>query len=79
MKKKFLLLAVLAIIGASVFAQYVQTKKDANGWRLIVDNKPVEVKGVVWAYTPIGETYTFDLWSKSDDYIMKMIDTDMPI
>jgi hypothetical protein len=67
------------MIVLSVQAQYVQTQKDENGWRLLIDNKPVEIKGMVWSYTPIGENYTYDLWSKSDDFIQKMIDTDMPL
>lgn len=77
MKKRLVMLALLTVMCVSVFAQYVQTKKDSNGWRLLVDNKQFEVKGMVWAYTPIGETYTYDLWTKSDEYIMKTIDTDM--
>ncbi len=77
MKKSLIMVALLAVLGSSLFAQYVETRKDENGWRLIVDNKPFEVKGVVWAFTPIGETYTYNLFAQSDDYIMKMIDTDM--
>lgn len=79
MKKKFLLAVILGLACASVFAQYVQTKKDADGWRILVDNRPFEVKGVVWSYTPVGETYSYDLWSKSDEYITRMIDTDMAL
>lgn len=54
----------------------VEVKKDENGFRLMVDNNPFEVKGVVWSYTPIGETYSYNLWNKSDEYIQKVIDTD---
>ena len=67
------------MVALSVQAQYVQTQKDENGWRLLIDNRPVEIKGMVWSYTPIGENFTYDLWSKSDDFIQKMIDTDMPL
>lgn len=76
--KKILCAACLfAAVSTSVFAQYIQTKKDENGWRLLYNNRPIEVKGIVWSYTPIGETTTFDLFSHSDEYIMQMIDTDM--
>lgn len=83
MTKKYFKVALAILLAAFVcsptFAQYVQTKKDTNGWRLLVDNRPFEVKGVVWGYTPIGADYNYDLFSKSDDYVMKMIDTDMPM
>ncbi len=77
---KALLAAAVALAAAfPASAQYVQTKKDADGWRLLVDNKPFEVKGVVWSCTPIGETHTFNLWAQSDDYVMRMLDVDMPL
>ncbi len=77
---KALLAAAVALASAfPASAQYVQTKKDADGWRLLVDNKPFEVKGVVWSCTPIGETHTYDLWAQSDDFIMRMLDADMPL
>ena len=71
--------AILAFINLSIFAQFINVKKDANGWRLMDGRKEIEVKGIVWSYTPIGETHTYDLWSKSDEYIERMIDTDMPM
>lgn len=80
MNKRFLSILIIGfLVALSVHAQYVQTQKDENGWRLLINNRPVEVKGMVWSYTPIGETYTYDLWSKSDDFIQRMIDTDMPL
>ena len=71
--------AILAFINLSIFAQFIDVKKDANGWRLMEGRKEIEVKGIVWSYTPIGETHTYDLWSKSDEFIERMIDTDMPL
>lgn len=71
--------AILAFINLSIFAQFINVKKDANGWRLMEGRKEIEVKGIVWSYTPIGETHTYDLWSKSDEFIERMIDTDMPM
>jgi len=79
MKKRLVMFAAFAVMCASVFAQYVQTRKDEGGWRLVVDNRPFEVKGVVWDHTPIGENYTYNLWTKSDDYIMRVLDIDMPL
>ena len=71
--------ALVAFVNISIFAQFITVKKDDKGWRLLDDRKEIEVKGIVWSYTPIGETHTYDLWSKSDEYIERMIDTDMPM
>ncbi|BDC92368.1 hypothetical protein [Treponema bryantii] len=79
-KKRFAVFTgILLFLNISIFAQFITVKKDANGWRLMEDRKEIEVKGIVWSYTPIGETHTYDLWSKSDEFIERMIDTDMPM
>ena len=72
----------LLVISTSVFAQkktVVTVEQDENGWRLIDRGEPVEVKGVVWSFTPIGQTHTYDLFAQDEDFIRKMIDTDMPL
>lgn len=80
MKKRILaLLALTVVFLTGVSAQKITVQKDSGGWRLFDGKKPVEVKGVVWSYTPIGETHTYDLFSKDDDFIRRMIDTDMPM
>ena len=79
-KKRFALFTgILLSLCVSLFAQQITVQKDENGWRLLDGKKEIEVKGIVWSYTPIGETHTYDLWSKSDEYIERMIDTDMPM
>lgn len=81
MKKRKLALVVAALISlaGSLFAEQIKVVKDRAGWRIMDGNTPVEIKGVVWAFTPIGQTHTFSLFSQSDEYIRKMIDTDMPM
>ena len=80
MKKHILaFLALMFCLNISAFAQYIKVEKDEGGWKLLDNNTPVEVKGVVWSYTPIGETSTYNLWAQSDDFIQRMIDTDMPM
>lgn len=75
-------LALIASVGMSASAQAgagpnrVQIREDAGGFRLFVDGEPFEVKGMVWSYTPIGENYTYDLWSQPDDFIRDVIDRD---
>lgn len=79
--KKLAVLAFLLLSFASFsFAQNkITVQKNANGWRLFDGKEPVEMKGVVWAFTPIGETYNYNLFAQSDSFIKKMIDTDMPL
>ena len=80
MKKRLLAFAALALaflMGAA--AEKITVQKDAGGWRLFDGTKPVEVKGIVWSYTPIGETHTYDLFGKDEAFIRRMIDTDMPM
>ena len=79
-KKRLALFAgILISLSLSLFAQQISVKQDEKGWRLMDGKKEIEVKGIVWSYTPIGETHTYDLWSKSDEFIERMIDTDMPL
>ncbi len=57
-------------------ANHIEIVQDTQGYRLLADGEPFEVKGVVWSYTPIGENYTYDLWSQPDEFIRRTIDTD---
>jgi hypothetical protein len=81
MNRKYIIsvLAAVFFLNISLFAQYIKVEKDDKGWRLLDGTTPVEVKGVVWSYTPVGESYSYDLWSHDDAYIKLMIDTDMPL
>lgn len=79
---KRLLLSVLwlgSLVLAGAQVAEVKTLKDEQGWRLQVDGADFAVKGVVWSYTPVGENYTYDLWAQTDDYITRVIDTDMAL
>ncbi len=77
---RHIFLSVLLIVVLSpVLAQqsWVKVAKDPeDGWRLFVDGEPMAIHGVVWAFTPIGETTTYDLWGMDDEFIQRMIDTD---
>ena len=68
--------AALASAQQSVPVATVKTYQDSNGWKLLVNGESYYVKGVVWGYTPAGENYAYDLWSKPDDYIKKVLDYD---
>lgn len=52
----------------------VTTHKDANGWKLKVNDADYFVKGIVWGYTPIGENYSYNLWAHNDEYVKHVLD-----
>ncbi len=55
----------------------VEVRRDASGMRLVVDGRDFMVFGMNWGYTPIGENYRYDLWSKPDAFITAVLDRDM--
>ncbi len=66
---------VLAVsISQAHAADVVETRKDDNGWRLLVNGQDYYVKGVVWGYSPRGQNYSYNLWGESDDFIRKVLD-----
>ncbi len=80
LRKLAIFTALVLLFASSSFAQNkITIQKDANGWRVFDGDSPIEIKGVVWAFTPIGESYNYNLFAHSDSYIRKMIDTDMPL
>ena len=60
-------------------ADTVETYKDANGWKLLVNGQDYYIKGVVWSYSPRGQNYTYNLWGESDDFIRKVLDYEMEL
>ena len=62
---------------ASARAQTVQSVRvvtDTLGSRLQVDGRDFLVKGMNWDYLPIGENYSYSLWSQPDDIIRAALD-----
>jgi len=76
-----LLAVMLFLCAPTVHAQYhnVETVKDDQGWRLIVDGEDYFIKGMVWSYSPRGETYTYNLFGQSDDQIRRILDYDFSL
>jgi hypothetical protein len=73
--------AILALLWAtSTWAapNHVKTVKDAQGWRLMVDGKPMMVFGMNWGYMPIGQNYAWVLWHQPDDVIEEALRGEMP-
>ena len=54
----------------------IKIKKDEKGWVLLINGEATLVKGFTYGPTPIGENYSFNLWSQPDSYIKKVLDTD---
>ena len=52
---------------------------DASGSRLTVDGRDFMVYGMNWGYMPIGQNYSYSLWTKSDDIIEAALAKEMPL
>ncbi|MFZ0391790.1 MAG: glycoside hydrolase family 2 TIM barrel-domain containing protein [Calditrichia bacterium] len=70
----FLLLAVPAAAEAEV-----AVKSDDAGARLQVNSKDFMILGMNWDYFPIGTTYTYSLWTQSDQFIKTALDREMTL
>ena len=57
----------------------VSIHSDTQGFKLKVDGKDTLIKGVVWDYEIIGENYSHDLWSESDEFIKEVLDYEMTL
>ena len=88
------ILCSLALMGALLFAVLpagamaksageglsdIQVVSDADGSRLQVDGRDFMVIGMNWGYMPIGQNYSYSLWTQSDDIIHAALDKEMPL
>jgi len=77
------LLFVLSGWGAPTSAEgglpKIEIAADTEGQRLTVDGEDFMVLGMNWGYVPIGTNYSFDLWGKSDEYVLRVIEREMPL
>jgi beta-galactosidase len=78
-----ILAVLLTVFATSLYTSVVQaaadkvtTFKDSNGWKLQVNGQDHFIKGVVWAYSPRGENYSYGLWDQSDEFIKSVLDHD---
>ncbi len=79
--KRALLMLLFLFLSFSLLAQAgrVVTERRADGWRLLVDGKPLMVNGMNWDYFPIGTNYMYSLWNEPDDFIKKALDDEMSL
>jgi beta-galactosidase len=57
----------------------IKVVKDDGGSRLQVDGKDFMVLGMNWGYMPIGQNYTYSLWTKPDHIIEAALAKEMPL
>ena len=55
----------------------VRVVADSSGWRLQVSGRDFLVRGMNWDYIPIGQNYSFDLWSQPEDFIVAALEREM--
>ncbi len=69
--------AVLAQTGPAEERAIVGIAADSSGWKLQVAGRDFLVRGMNWDYIPIGQNYSFDLWSQPEDVIVAALDREM--
>jgi hypothetical protein len=57
----------------------IEVVTDAGGSRLQVDGRDMMVCGMNWDYMPIGQNYSYSLWTQPDDIIIAALAREMPL
>lgn len=82
-KNYLLFLLILPFIAISQCNSYeygeVKVQRSDDGWRLLVDDKPVIVNGMNWDYFPVGTNYEYNIWEETDDFIVEALDYEMSL
>ncbi|HKK88089.1 MAG TPA: glycoside hydrolase family 2 TIM barrel-domain containing protein [Saprospiraceae bacterium] len=61
-------------------SQVVKVDKSSDGFRLMVDNRPMMLNGMNWDYVPIGtDVVDADFWNKPDNIIQAALDAEMAL
>ena len=76
-----LILFLYLLIHSTVFAQVekVTVVTDENGSKLQVNGKDFMANGMNWDYFPIGENYSYSLWTQPEDLIKDALDAEMSL
>lgn len=71
----------LLVLGGWLLAAppQVQVTHDARGERLQVDGRDFFVVGVNWDFIPIGQNYSYSLWTQPDDVIEAALANELPL
>ncbi len=79
------LLLILSFAGAGAAAAAegemprIEVATAQDGSRLLVDGRDFMVFGMNWGYMPIGQNYTYSLWTKPDEIIEAALAMEMPL
>jgi hypothetical protein len=73
------LVLLLVPVGARAQVAQVEVVSDKTGDRLQVDGEDFMVLGMNWDYFPIGENYSYSLWTQPDDIIIAALAREMPL
>lgn len=57
----------------------VRVVSDASGEKLQVDGRDFMIFGMNWDFIPVGENYLYDLWGQPDEFIIEVLDREMPL
>jgi hypothetical protein len=57
----------------------IRVVDDAGGSRLEVDGRDFMVLGMNWDYIPIGQNYSYSLWTQPDEIITAALAREMPL
>lgn len=80
-KVTLLLFGVFLGITSSALAQSerIEVKQYEDGWRLLVNGKPMMVNGMNWDYFPVGTNYNYSIWNQSPSLIKSALDNEMAL
>jgi len=70
---------LFAAVEASAQGRDIRVLSDGGGARLQVDGRDFMVRGMNWDYFPIGQNYSYSLWTQPDDVIEAALAREMPL
>lgn len=62
-----------------VTASDIRVHHDERGFKLRVDGRDFQIRGMNWGYTPIGENYRYSLWTQPEDFIRAVLAREMTL
>jgi beta-galactosidase len=78
-RRLVLSIALVCALAGTAAATEAKVVHDDRGWKLQVDGRDFLVRGMNWGYSPIGENYSYSLWSQPDEFIEKALRQDMSL
>lgn len=57
----------------------IRVETDTAGSRLVVDGRPLMIRGMNWDYVPVGENYAYSLWTRPEAETERVLHRDMAL